>query len=130
MMKAVRYQSDDSMRRVFQFLMKVRKLSPAEIDLVTSTWNKVNPVDRAVAWAHLADAAKDEYRVIEAAFAARRAAMDTARTFGRNDWAFWAAAWDAGAAITADDLAEGDYETLTSPLGTVMPALKHGWTAD
>jgi len=47
---------------------------------------------------------------------------------GRDDWAFWAAAWDAGAAITANDLTEVDYETLTSPLGTVMPALTRGRT--
>ena len=118
--------------RVLQFLIRMRKLSSAEIDIVTRTWNKVNPVDRAEAWAHLqlATAANEEYPVMEAASAARRAAMDTARTLGRDDWAFWAAAWDAGAAITADDLAEGDYETLTSPLRTVMPALKRGRTED
>jgi hypothetical protein len=110
-------------RRVLQFLINLRNLSPADIDLVTSTWNKVNPVDRALAWAHLATTAKQDYPVTAAASAARRAAMDTARLLGRNDWAFWAAAWDAGAAITADDLADGDYRTLTYPLGTVMPAL-------
>ena len=118
--------------RVLQFLTRMRKLSPAEIDRVASSWNKVNPLDRALAWAHLqsATAAKEDYPVMAAASAARRAAMETARTLGRSDWAFWAAAWDAGAAITADDLPEGDYETLTVPLHAVMPALKHGGAED
>jgi hypothetical protein len=119
--------------RVLQFLTRMRKLSPAEIDQVASTWNKANPLDCATAWAHLAAAAKEDYPVIAAASAARRAAMETARMLGRDDWAFWAAAWDAGAAITADDLADGDYETLTFPLHAVMPALKtlkRGQTGD
>jgi hypothetical protein len=119
--------------RVLQFLTRMGKLSPAEIDRVATTWNKVNPLDRAEAWAHLqsATAAKqDDYPMIAAASAARRAAMETARTLGRNDWAFWAAAWDAGAAITADDLPEGDYEILTFPLHAVMPALKRGGAED
>ena len=112
--------------RVLEFLTRMRKLSPAEIDRVASSWNTVRTLDRAEAWAHLqsATAAKEDYPVIAAASAARRAAMETARTLGRNDWAFWAAAWDAGAAITADDLPEGDYEILTFPLHAVMPALK------
>ena len=118
--------------RVLQFLTRMRKLSPKEIDRVASSWNKVNPLDRALAWAHLqsATAAKEDYPVIAAASAARRAAMETARTLGRNDWAFWAAAWDAGAAITADDLPENDYQTLTFPLHAVMPALKRGGAED
>ena len=117
--------------RVLQFLTRMRKLSPAETDRVASSWNKINPMDRAMAWAHLAAAAaKEDYPVIAAASAARRAAMETARTLGRTDWAFWAAAWDAGAAITADDLPEGDYQTLTFPLHAVMPALKRGRADD
>jgi hypothetical protein len=111
---------------VLQFLTRMQKLSPAQIDLVASTWNGANPLGRAQAWAHLAAAAKEEYPVMAAASAARRTAMEAARTVGRNDWAFWAAAWDAGAAITADDLPEGDYETLMCPLHAVMPALKRG----
>jgi hypothetical protein len=107
-------------------LINLRNLSPAQIDAVAGSWNQGKALDRALAWAHLAAAAKEQYPVMKAASGARRAAMDAARVLGRNDWAFWAAAWDAGAAITADDLAEGDYETLTSPLGMVMPALKRG----
>ena len=109
--------------RVLQFLISLRNLSPADMDSVTSAWTKVDPVDRALAWAHLVTAVNEEYRVTAAASAARRAAIDTARLLGRDDWAFWAAAWDAGAALAADDLAEGDHQTLTHPLGTVMPAL-------
>jgi hypothetical protein len=116
--------------RVLQFLTRMRKLSPAEIDRVASSWNEVSSLDRALAWAHLTVAVKEDYPVMAAASAARRAAMETARSLGRNDWAFWAAAWDAGAAITADDLPESDYETLTCPLRTVMPALKRGGAED
>ena len=109
--------------RVLQFLINLRNLSPAQISLVTSTWNQASSPDRALAWAHLATAAKHESTVMAAASAARRAAMQTARAAGQDDWAFWAAAWDAAAAVAADDLADGDYQTLTHPLGTVMPAL-------
>src|SRR5215469_2241803 len=60
--------------RVLQFLTRMRKLSPAEIDRVATSWNKVNPLDRALAWAHLqsATAAKEDYPVIAAASAAPR----------------------------------------------------------
>jgi hypothetical protein len=116
--------------RVLQFLTRMRKLSPAEIDVVASSWSQASPLDRARAWAHLTATAKEDYPVMAAASAARRAAMETARTLGRSDWAFWAAAWDAGAALTADDLPDGDYETLTFPLHSVMPALKRGGADD
>src|SRR5215467_14481117 len=66
--------------RVLQFLTRMRKLSPAEIDRVATSWNKVNPLDRAEAWAHLTAAAKEDYPLMAAASAARRAAMETART--------------------------------------------------
>ena len=108
--------------RVAELLINLRDLSPAQIKVVASTWNEANSLDRAQAWAHLTTAAK-ENRVMLAASAARRAAMEIAREAGHDDWAFWAAAWDAAAAVTADHLAESDYQALTHPLGTVMPAL-------
>jgi hypothetical protein len=49
--------------------------------------------------------------------------MDTARRLLRPDWAFWAAAWDAAAAITAGDRIGCHYDVLTAPLATVMPSL-------
>jgi len=116
--------------RVLQLLTWMRKLSPAEIDRVATSWNQASALDRAQAWAHLTAAAKTDCPVMAAASAARRAAMETARTLGGSDWAFWAAAWDAGAALTADDLAEGDYETLTFPFHAVMPVLKRGGAED
>jgi hypothetical protein len=116
--------------RVLQFLINLRNLSPAQIDVVTSTWNQASSLDRALARAHLATAAKHDSTVMAAASAARRAAMQSARVAGHDDWAFWAAAWDAAAAVAVDDLADGDYQTLTRPLGTVMPALTgHASTA-
>jgi hypothetical protein len=106
--------------RVLQFLINLQNLPPAQIDAVMNAWKKVNPLNRALAWAHLAAAAKEERPGTAAASAARRVAMDTARMAGRTDWAFWAAAEDAAAAITADGLAEADYQTLTYPLRTVI----------
>ena len=85
--------------RVLQLLTRMRKLSPAEIDRVATSWNQASALDRAQAWAHLTAAAKEDCPVMAAASAARRAAMETARTLGGSDWAFWAAAWDAGAAL-------------------------------
>jgi hypothetical protein len=51
--------------------------------------------------------------------------VDTAYKFARLDWAFWAAASDAAAAITADNRIGNCYDVLTAPLAMVMPSLTH-----
>jgi hypothetical protein len=111
--------------RLLTFLTELRNLSPAQIDLVTSAWKQVRGLDRAKAWARLQRVTtRDErYPILAAASAARRIAMDTAHTFVRPDWAFWAAAWDAAAAITADGRIGSCYDVLTAPLAAVMPFL-------
>jgi hypothetical protein len=46
------------------------------------------------------------------------------------DWAFWAAASDAAAAVAAGTRIGRPYETLTAPLAAVMPALVVGFGED
>lgn len=112
-------------RRLQVFLNDLQDLSPAQIDLVTSAWKQVREVDRAEAWARLHRVMKENqrYPILAAASAARRVAMDNAHKFTRPDWAFWAAAWDAAAAIAADGRIGSCYDVLTAPLATVMPSL-------
>jgi hypothetical protein len=112
-------------QRLQDFLIDLRDLSPAEVDRVTSAWKQVRGLDRAEAWAQLqrATTQNERFPIMVAASAARRTAMDTARRLPRPDWAFWAAAWDAAAAITANDRIGSHYDVLTAPLATVMPSL-------
>jgi hypothetical protein len=116
---------DAQTRRLLAFLADLRYLSPAEIDQVTNAWKQASGLDRAEAWAqlHHVTTQNERYPILAAACAARRAAMDAANQLRRPDWAFWAAAWDAGAAITAEDQIGGHYDVLTAPLATVMPSL-------
>ena len=116
---------DAQTRRLLAFLADLRYLSPAEIDQVTNAWKQVSGLDRAEAWAqlHRVTTQNERYPILAAASAARRAAMDAAHQLSRPDWAFWAAAWDAAAAITAEDQIGGHYDVLTAPLATVMPSL-------
>jgi hypothetical protein len=112
-------------QRLLAFLADLRDLSPAEVDRVTSTWKQARGLDRAEAWAQLqrVTTQNERYPILAAASTARRTAMDTARRLLRPDWAFWAAAWDAAAAITAGDRIGCHYDVLTAPLATVMPSL-------
>jgi hypothetical protein len=112
-------------QRILDLLVNVRELSAEQIDLVTNTWKQASDLDRAAAWARLLRASADDerYAVLAAADAARSTAMEVARKLRRTDWSFWAAASDAAAAMTADDLADSDYETLTGPLAEVVPPL-------
>jgi hypothetical protein len=113
-------------RQVLDFLARLRDLSPAEIDLVTSAWKQASGLDRAEAWARLLTITTpgERYPILAAASAARRAAMETTRALRRPDWAFWAAAWDAAAAIAAADRIGSSYDTLTTPCAALVPA----WT--
>jgi thioesterase domain-containing protein len=114
-------------QRLLAFLADLRDLSPAEVDRVTRAWKQARGLDRAEAWAQLqrVTTQHERYPILAAASTARRTAMDTARRLLRPDWAFWAAAWDAAAAIIADDRIGGHYKVLTAPLATVMPSLTH-----
>jgi hypothetical protein len=112
-------------QRVLAFLARLPDLSPEEIGKVTNAWWQTNNRDRAEAWAQVQRAApeRERYRIQAAASVARHAALDTASRHHWPDWAFWAAASDAGAAIAAGDRIGSHYETLISPLAAVMPWL-------
>jgi hypothetical protein len=110
---------------ILALLGNLHELSAEQIDQVASTWKQANDLDRAAAWARLlrASADNERYAVLVAAHTARNAAMEVAGGLRRTDWSFWAAASDAAAAMTADDLADSDYETLTGPIAAVVPPL-------
>jgi hypothetical protein len=111
--------------RVLALIIRIADLSPAEVDQVTNAWKQVSVLDRARAWAQLTRATTDQerHRILAAACLARREALAVARRLRRMDWAFWAAASDAAAAVTAGTRIGLPYETLTAPLTAVMPAL-------
>jgi hypothetical protein len=115
-------------RRVLDVLDRLKDLSPADVDLVAVTWKHANDLDRAEAWAQLnrATSRDERYPILAAAAAGRRTAMDIARDLHRTDWAFWAAAWDAAAAIAAADRIGGYYDVLAAPVAAVMPSLAQG----
>jgi hypothetical protein len=111
--------------RVLEFLADLWLLSPEEISKVTTAWKEAGDLERAEAWAQLHRVASgDEWdKILAAASVARRQAMDAAYLLQRADWAFWAAAWDAAAAIAAEERIGSGYYVLTRPLMTVMPSL-------
>jgi hypothetical protein len=115
-------------QRVLAFLARLPDLSPEEIGKVTNAWWQTNDRDRAEAWVavHCAATERERYRILAAACVARQAALDAASRYHWPDWAFWAGASDAGAAIAAGDRIGSHYETLISPLATVMPWLTLG----
>jgi hypothetical protein len=114
--------------QILEFLTNLRNVSAPQVDQVVRRWKRASDLDRAAAWARLQSARsqREKYAFMGVAYAARQAAMDAARTLDRNDWAFWAAAWDAGAAVTADRLSDSDYELLTGPIAAIMPCLRRG----
>jgi hypothetical protein len=113
-------------QRVLKFLADLWLLSPAEITKVTKAWKDASDLDRAEAWAQLHRAASggEWDKIMAAASVARRQAMDAAYLLHRTDWAFWAAAWDAAAAIAGQEGLGSGYSVLTRPLAAVMPSLR------
>lgn len=113
-------------RRVLQFLTHIEDLSSQEIDRVAELWKQTSSQTRAEAWSDVRRATTDEerYRILVAASVARRAALDAAHTHHRHDWAFWAAVWDAAAAVAVCDRIRGPhYDVLIAPVAAVMPSL-------
>jgi hypothetical protein len=112
-------------QRVLALIASIPGLSAGQVDQVISAWKRVSPSTRARAWAQLSRiTAEDErYRILAAAALARREALDTARRTHRMDWAFWAAACDAGAAVAAGARIGRHYDTLLAPFAAAVPAL-------
>jgi hypothetical protein len=112
-------------QRVLALITCIQGLSADQVDQVTGAWKRGRPGGRARAWAQLnRTATEDErYRILAAASLARREALAAARRTHRSDWAFWAAACDAGAAAAAGHRIGCHYDTLVAPVAQVMPAL-------
>jgi hypothetical protein len=112
-------------QRVLVLITCIQGLSGDQVDQVTSAWKRSCPGGRARAWEELNQfATEDErYRILAAASLARREALAVARRTQRTDWAFWAAACDAGAGAAAGDRIGGHYDTLVAPFAQVMPTL-------
>jgi hypothetical protein len=112
-------------QRVLALIAAIPGLSAGQVDQVISAWKGGSPRARARAWAQLnrATAEDERYRILAAAALARREALDTARRTHRMDWAFWAAACDAGAAVAAGARIGRHYDTLLAPLAAAVPAL-------
>jgi hypothetical protein len=112
-------------QRVLELLTGIPGLTAGQVDQVTSAWKQSCPRDRAEAWAQLniTTAEEERYRVLAAASLARREALETASRLHRADWAFWAAACDAGAAVTVGARLGRHYDILVTPLAKVMIAL-------
>jgi hypothetical protein len=110
---------------VLALVSSIPGLSADQVDQVTSAWRHASPRDRARAWAQLnrATGEDERYRILAAASLARREALETARRVHQTDWAFWAAACDAGAGVAAGTAIGRHYDTLVAPFAAVMPAL-------
>jgi hypothetical protein len=111
--------------RVIAIIARIADLSPEEAERVTNAWKQISPADRARAWAGLVRGTTEleRYQILAAASLARREALAAAHRMRRLDWAFWAAASDAAAAVAAGPRIGNPYQTLTAPLAAVMPGL-------
>ena len=111
--------------RVLEFIAELPELSPEQMNLVTSAWKQASSRARGEAWARLVRGTtrQERYPILAAASLARQVAIDAASRLDRPDWAFWAAAHEAAAAIAASDRIGCHFHTLTGPFATVMPSL-------
>ncbi len=113
-------------RGVLHLISHLGSLGAEQIDLVVAGWKRQSWPDRAEAWAAIGSATSPEERlaILDAAALARRDAMDVARRNQSTDWAFWAAAWDAAAAVAACDRIDvHHHQVLIGPVARVFPWL-------
>jgi hypothetical protein len=112
-------------QRVLALIAAIPGLSADQVDQVTLAWKQGSPDGRSRAWANLNRVTDEEerYRILAAASLARREALETARRVDRADWAFWAAACDAGAAVAVGRRIGGHYDTLVAPFAAVVTVL-------
>jgi hypothetical protein len=112
-------------QRVLALIAAIPGLSADQVDQVTVAWKQGSPDGRGRAWANLNRMTDEDerYRILAAASLARREALETARRADRADWAFWAAACDAGAAVAVGKRIGDHYDTLVAPFAAVLPVL-------
>lgn len=114
--------------RVLEFIAELPKLSPEQMNLVTSAWKQASSRARGEAWAQMVRGTtrQERYGILAGASLARQVAIDAASRMDRPDWAFWAAAHEAAAAIAGRDWIGSHFHTLTRPFAAVIPSLaKH-----
>lgn len=114
-------------QRVLALIAAISGLSAAQVDQVTVAWRRSSADCRGRAWAKLNRVTDEDerYCILAAASLARREALETARRADRADWAFWAAACDAGAAVTVGERIGDHYDTLVAPFAAVISVLAH-----
>lgn len=112
-------------QRVLALIAAIPGLSAGQVDQVTVAWKRGSADRRARAWVKLnrMTGEDERYRILAAASLSRREALETARRMDRLDWAFWAAACDAGAAVAVGKRIGEDYDTLVAPFADVVPVL-------
>ena len=112
-------------QHVLALIARIGDISASDMDQVANAWKQGSTPDRAEAWARLNRTATEQerYGILAATSLARREALTAAQRLRRTDWAFWAAACDAAAAVAAGDRLGRYYDTLTAPLAAVMPWL-------
>lgn len=115
-------------QRVLALIAAIPGLSADQVDQVTVAWKQGSRDRRARAWAKVnrMTGEDERYRILAAASLARREALETAHRMDRVDWAFWAAACDAGAAIAAGKRIGEHYDTLVAPFAPVVPVVAVG----
>jgi len=115
-------------QRVLALIAAIPGLTADQVDQVTAAWRQASPDGRSRAWAQLSRMTSEDerYWILAAASLARREALETARRTDRVDWAFWAAACDAGAAVAAGERIGRHYDTLVTPFAAVVPLLAEG----
>ncbi|GAA2754803.1 hypothetical protein [Actinopolymorpha rutila] len=114
-------------RGVLHLISHLNRVTGAQIDEVVAAWRRQSRSERALAWASLGHGTTPAERraILDAAVQARRDAMAAAQRHQRTEWAFWAAAWDAAAAVAAGDrMEEENYRVLVEPLAAALPWLR------
>ena len=109
-------------QQVLALLACIPEMSADQMDQVTTAWRRGSPRDRDRAQLSRTVGEDERYGVLAAASLARREALDLARRVRRSDWAFWAAACDAGAALAAGVRIGRHYETLVAPFEALSSA--------
>lgn len=116
-------------RGVLHLLSHLARLRSEEMDAVAAEWKRRPAQVRARAWAAAVNAAGGRLRtgVLSAAELARATARTVAVERDRVDWAFWAAAQDAAAAVVVRGwIDDADYQALVAPVARVLPWLAVG----
>ncbi|HEY8458258.1 MAG TPA: hypothetical protein VIL34_21880 [Actinopolymorphaceae bacterium] len=113
--------------RIIRLIAQLREFGGSEIDRVVDGWKQQSHAERLSARAAIGAARDPDERqaALDAAAIVRREAMVVARRNNCTAWEFWAAAWDAAAAVAMSNRMEPrSFEVLVAPLLRVLPWLE------